>query len=327
MPNPNGGLDSADFVVDFLLENMDNMWVKYVENKPPFGINNQQGRDSVKTIYKILFSLCSTFVCCAHSVRAFAASCQLYSALPYDACDYSQTLEDPILDYGIANTNCKGDGYFTFQGYLKTQYNESKKCYKYAGVYDCNTCRTTFYDKKTETFYVSSDLANCTVAYTVCSENTTAATCTTDTQCVTQLGGATQRKYFVSELTEDLVAYADYVAKCNNGHCIYKAPFTFIQKPGTSDVYFSSAGLTCYNANYGNPTIFSQANEFFVVGCTPCPDIDATYTGYWAYANYLRGEGATIASCYIDGIMKNGTAYTKFEDTTGNFDITGDCYY
>ncbi len=281
----------------------------------------------MKIIYKILFSLCSTIVCCAHSVRSFAASCTIHSTLPSDACEYPTTDYTNLINYGIHGAHCKsGDQYLTLKGFIKTLYNKTLDCYTYAALYDCNTCPTTGYTKKTQTFTINSELAKCSIQYTVCEEK--AQACTTNAECVTKLGASTRREYYTSQIGEELVAYADFTAKCKSNNCVYEAPFSFVKQSGSNDIYFSSAaGLTCYNTTYGSPTIFSQAGETFIVGCLPCPDIDATYMGFWQYGNYLRGEGSTAAGCYIHGVTINNTTYTKFKDTTGNFDIISDCYY
>lgn len=281
----------------------------------------------MKTIYKILFSLCSTLICVMHSARSFGASCgshTLYTSVPSDWCG------TPIWGYNQQATGCAT--YNTY--YLKTggRVNTTGvlECYNGATIVDCTACKTG-YVTDTMVADVNSSYADCTLQTTRCIpkvDGNTTATCTSDSHCITKLGSSLAIAYFDDYETGELeVAYGTYKATCNTsaGYCawVISAASTWIMDTGNGNGTLASA-ITCTNGHYGgNPILVSYAGAHTAQGCVACPDIDATYTGNPEYANYLDGGGTNIGKCAINGVAGE----TTFADTTGDFEIIGTCLF
>ena len=281
----------------------------------------KQGRGIVKAMYKILFSICSTLVCFVHHVSAYDADCgsQLTATLPSDATG------EPTWGYGTTH----GCANYT-KHYLKTMAIHGDRntilAYVYAKVINCTACKRG-YTREVTTFEVSSDYAKCNLTVGLCNADTSytpTQTCTTDAECVTQLGSDLFVSYVPDYTTgEAEMGHVLYQAKCGkNKHCQWIMSVANSASWSLMDTSTGKWGLNsaakCVNGHYGGAVLISEASKLYVQFCQDCPDIDAEYIG--GTPDYLQGSGVNVGGCYIK-------AGAKFRNTVGDFETTGTCVY
>ncbi len=264
----------------------------------------------MKTFYKILFSICSTLVCTAHSSRAFAASCTLYSSA---AIGTNDVIHDTPMGLTTTNDGCTTytTRYYIFSGTTggRTYYNP---------YYNCTACKAG-YTKKT-------------ITITHTRQDTTGTTCTLSPgQCI--LTGCTTSEYCKQQLgnTKKInfpQGYAMYEASCVGGACEFVPPT--LHNKGT--YWTTNCGVTCHNAHYSScGYLFSQGtNPIEVRGCIACPDMPygMTYdTNKIALKDFnaKAGGGNSINDCHLTPYV--GIINTALIEPAGQFDLVDSCYY
>lgn len=281
----------------------------------------------MKTIYKILFSLCSTFVCCAHSVRAFADSCRIYSS-----ADITSTFEPGGYTYETKFTGCTDWEYlYLFHSGYPEMTNMTTTYYDKG--YTCTACETGYKLRTgvfTGTYYkAGGETSQCTYTRAYCEWTGDGVECTENADCP-------DKEESFMDLDGATVAFTRYNKSCVSKKCAYAAPFSLVLRTGTGNKYWSDTGITCFNGYYSHaPLIFSQAGETWVEGCERCPDIGTLQKDWWGitvYDDYIKGGGTQLGKCYIKKMsqtLTNGTTVNRsvFADDAGIFELTGDCYY
>ncbi len=217
----------------------------------------------MKTFYKILFSICSTLVCTAHSFRAFAASCTLYSSAAIGS-------DDSIMDKGYTTqVGCTTytTRYFVYSGYPQ---GETGRTY-FAPHYDCTACATA-YTKETQNIEHHNITAQttCTLAPVQCIKTG----CTKDADCLATGQPATKRVQYRNR-DGTVVGYLDLELKCRTNKCEYYHHATsagaIVINASTKR---SGCDLVCDYGHYSHcGYLVSEAgfNSIYASGCVLCP--------------------------------------------------------
>lgn len=262
----------------------------------------------MKTIYKILFSLCSTLICVMHSARSFGAACPYYSGLDSSDSD------------GIPNNACEGKasirilgkacGTYETGSYIALAYGVDG-CVVYAHVQECATCEIGYEFGHVTQLHITSNLpGTCEITLNDCSEipddeAIVNVTCTSWTGCGAALGSIYKHVYAYDETNGRVKAYYVQRARCNKTNCDW-------------DNTISTMTAQCTNDYYGSAVVTSSAGSIlFSPFCQPCPDVDEENFGVYAGVDVrdVISGGTAKSACRID----NGANFT---DGTGEFTLT-----
>ncbi len=245
----------------------------------------------MKTFYKILFSICSTLVCTAHSFRAFAAnSCWNSIYLPPGG----------VLRENVYGPQHDGECKRQFVGYVEMMANNL-----FAKVYTCTDCINANEELVDYELFVNSGTdiygkydqtaGGCTLQIKTC----------TNIACEKQLGSA---KY-----SAVISGYA-YYKPAGKTNCYWELD---TKKVLCQDRYYQT----------GDEYAFISANgKTYVSNCDPCPN-PASFglsmqDGAWTTDVYkiVRANGDDIYGCMI-------AKENNLKDKTGDFKLETSCYY